>query len=100
MPESNSAVVLLVSVKNWLTCDRWAYYFFVRKNNEAQRSQSEPNFTLTNNTAAEFDSGISYQGIEGRNTVYSVLCDILGAQNIAGEHSLKIPYSTIAVKLV
>ena len=24
-------------------------------------------FTLTNNTTAEFDSGISYQGIEGRN---------------------------------
>ena len=24
-------------------------------------------FTLTNNTRAEFDSGISYQGIEGQN---------------------------------
>ena len=24
-------------------------------------------FTLRNNTTAEFDSGISYQGIEGRN---------------------------------
>ena len=38
---------------------------FVRKNNNAQRSQSELFFTLTNNTTAEFDSGISYRGIEG-----------------------------------
>ena len=31
--------------------------------------------------------------IEGQNTMlYSVFCDILGAQNIAGECSLKIPY--------
>ena len=40
---------------------------FVRKNNNAQRSQSELFFTLTNNTTAEFDSGISYHGIEGQN---------------------------------
>ena len=31
MPESNSAVVLLVSVKIWLTCDRWASLFFCTK---------------------------------------------------------------------
>ena len=31
MPESNSAVVLLVSVKSWLTCDRWASLFFCTK---------------------------------------------------------------------
>ena len=40
---------------------------FVVKNNKAQWSQSELFFTLTNNTTAEFDSGISYHGIEGQN---------------------------------
>ena len=29
----------------------------------------QSNLTLTNNTTAEFDSGISYEGIEGKNTV-------------------------------
>ena len=42
---------------------------FVQKNNEAQRSQVSQLLTLTNNTTAEFDSGISYQGIEGKNNV-------------------------------
>ena len=40
---------------------------FVQKNNEAQRSQVSQFLTLTNNTTAEFDSGISYQGIEGQS---------------------------------
>ena len=40
---------------------------FVQKNNEAQRSQVSQFLTLTNNTTAEFDSGISYHGIEGQN---------------------------------
>ena len=34
---------------------------FVRKNNEAQRSQSEPFFTVTNNTRAEFNSGSEFK---------------------------------------
>ena len=31
MPESNPRAVLLVSVKNWLTCDRCALLFFCTK---------------------------------------------------------------------
>ena len=38
---------------------------FVRTNNEAQRLQVSQLLPLDNNTAAEFDSGISYQGTEG-----------------------------------
>ena len=45
--------------------------FSYNKNNEAQWwSQMIQFFIPTNNTTAEFDSGISYQGIEGKNTVY------------------------------
>jgi len=40
---------------------------------------------------------VRVSGIEGQNNVKSVFCDILGAQNIAGERSLKIPYGTKAV---
>ena len=46
-----------------------SFSIFVQKNNEAQRSQVSQLLTLTNNTTAEFDSGISYRDIEGRNTV-------------------------------
>ena len=70
---------------------------FVQKNNEAQRSQVSQFLTLTNNTTAEFDSGISYHGIEGQNKRYSVFCDILGRKNIAGERS---PKYLIAPKLL
>ena len=42
---------------------------FVQKNNETQRSQSQSNFPHNNNTTAGFDSGISYRGIEGQNTI-------------------------------
>ena len=65
--------------------------------------QTSSNFTLTNNATAEFDSGPKYRicvGIEGQNkSIERVLCFVIfwGAKNIAGECSLKIPYSTIAV---
>ena len=42
--------------------------FSYKKNHETQRSQV-PIFRHDNNTTAEFDSGISYPGTEGQNTV-------------------------------
>ena len=58
-------------------------------------------FTLTNHTrtTAEFDSGISYQGIEGRNNRQSVLCDILGRAKYRGRALPKKPYGTKAVNI-
>ena len=46
----------------------------------------------------EFDSGLDHIGIEGKNTIYSVLYCILGRAIIAGKLSLKILYSTIAIE--
>ena len=43
-----------------------SFSIFVKKNNEAQRSQVSQFLPLDNNKTAEFDSGISYQGIEGQ----------------------------------
>ena len=41
--------------------------FSYQKNNRGARVKHQSNFTLVNITTAEFDSGISYQGIEGKN---------------------------------
>ena len=54
--------------------------------------QTSSNFTLTNTTRAEFDSGSEFK--EQRAEITDRACLVVFC---AGESSLKIPYSTIAV---
>ena len=61
------------------------------------RQLRQSTFCHDNNTTGEFDSGLDNRGIEGKNTVLSVFYCILGRAWLEGAHSLKIPYSTIAV---
>ena len=70
---------------------------FVQKNNETQRSQSQSNFPHDNNTTAGFDSGLNRRKQRAKITDTACFVIFWGAKNIAGECSLKIPYSTIAV---
>ena len=76
----------------------WYWYEQIMRRNGRKVSLF---FTLTNNTCttAEFDSGISYQGIEGRNNRQSVLCDILGRAKYRGRALPKKPYGTKAVNI-
>ena len=55
-------------------------------------------FHHDNNTTAEFDSGFDQREIEGKNTIQSVFCDILGGAKYSGRELPKKPYGTIAVK--
>ena len=63
------AIQAKYSTNKGLSMDPLLVFLYEKIMRRNGRKVNEPNFTLTNNTAAEFDSGISYQGIEGKNTV-------------------------------
>ena len=70
---------------------------FVRKNKRRNGRKVSQFFTLTNNTTAEFDSGSKFK--EQRAEIPYRACFVIfqGAQNIAGESSLK---NTMAQRLL